>query len=171
MRAITLMHLPSLSLLFPKKLKHPCIGNFFFVYPTWPKTLVTPTHSLTIRFIASYTPALLILSIIVHTFDVVGVRINSASNQNRHVTGETYDTQPLASLGIRPVSSVKAVPSLVKKMPKGRKVGYSSTYTTTEDEWVATFMLGYGDGYWRSLSNSGVIVNDATGTDIATSTA
>ena len=65
----------------------------------------------------------------------------------------------------RPAVSVKAVPSLVKCLPEGRKVGYSCTYTTTarDGEWIATFPLGFADGYWRYLSNRGFIVRDKTG--------
>ena len=41
-------------------------------------------------------------------------------------------------------------------------MGYGCTYTTGDGEWLATFPLGYADGYWRHLSNNGFIVRDIT---------
>ncbi|KAI0240012.1 Alanine racemase, partial [Lamellibrachia satsuma] len=65
--------------------------------------------------------------------------------------------------GFQPAASIKAIPSLVKRLSEGRKVGYGYTYTTGDGEWLATFPLGYADGYFRLLSNNGFIVRDRTG--------
>lgn len=38
---------------------------------------------------------------------------------------------------------------MVKKIPKGSKVGYGMTYTAKSDEYIATIPLGYADGFIR----------------------
>ena len=42
-------------------------------------------------------------------------------------------------------------------------MGYGCTYTTGDGEWLATFPLGFADGYWILVSNNGFIVRDRTG--------
>lgn len=67
-------------------------------------------------------------------------------------------------LGFRPALSVKATPTLVKKLSAGIKVGYGCTYTCETDEWIATFPIGYADGYWRELGEGkSYIIRDKTG--------
>jgi alanine racemase len=67
------------------------------------------------------------------------------------------------SFGLKPAASIKGKPTLVKKLPPGTKVGYSCTYETADEEWVATFPVGYADGYWRHLSQAWFVVRDVTG--------
>ena len=73
------------------------------------------------------------------------------------------DVADFKDRGFQPAASIKAVPSLVKRLPEGRKVGYGCTHTTRDEEWMATFPLGYADGYSRLLSNKGFIVREKTG--------
>ena len=73
------------------------------------------------------------------------------------------DVADFTDRGFQPAASIKAIPSLVKRLSQGRKVGYVCTYTTGDGEWLATFPLGFADGYWRHLSNNGFIVRDRTG--------
>ena len=67
------------------------------------------------------------------------------------------------SFGLKPASSIKGRPTLVKMLPAGTKIGYGCTYETAGDEWVATFPVGYADGYWRHLSTAWFVVRDLTG--------
>jgi len=53
---------------------------------------------------------------------------------------------------LKPVMEFQTQLSLVKKVPKGHTISYGSTYTTTEDTWIAVVPVGYGDGYPRLLS-------------------
>ena len=41
----------------------------------------------------------------------------------------------------------------IKKVPKGQSLGYNAVYTTTQETYIATIEVGYGDGYRRILSN------------------
>jgi alanine racemase len=44
----------------------------------------------------------------------------------------------------------------VKQVPKGRPISYGRTFVTGRESIIATIPIGYGDGYLRALSNSGV---------------
>lgn len=46
----------------------------------------------------------------------------------------------------------------VKQLPAGRSISYGGTYTLTEQRTIATVPVGYGDGYPRSLSNTGYVL-------------
>ena len=45
-----------------------------------------------------------------------------------------------------------------KVVRKGSSVGYGQTWTAEEDTRVVTVPIGYGDGYFRSLSNKGEVL-------------
>ncbi|RSL29634.1 alanine racemase, partial [Salibacterium salarium] len=49
----------------------------------------------------------------------------------------------------------------VKKCSPGESISYGATYTTTEEEWIATVPIGYADGWYRyhSTNNGEVLVN------------
>lgn len=67
------------------------------------------------------------------------------------------------AFGLKPAACIKGRPTLVKKLPAGTKIGYGCTYETVDEEWVATFPVGYADGYWRHLSQAWFVVRDLTG--------
>lgn len=46
----------------------------------------------------------------------------------------------------------------VKKVPRGFRVGYYSTYITESETYIATIDAGYTDGYSRLLSNNGHVL-------------
>lgn len=46
----------------------------------------------------------------------------------------------------------------VKELPKGSKVSYGGTYTTTSDEWIGTIPIGYADGLGRGLKGQEVLI-------------
>ncbi|MEH7127502.1 alanine racemase [Neobacillus drentensis] len=46
----------------------------------------------------------------------------------------------------------------VKKLQKGEKVSYGTTYETGEEEWIGTIPIGYADGWIRKLQGQEVLV-------------
>lgn len=62
-----------------------------------------------------------------------------------------------ARLKLRPCMSVKAKLIAVKHMPKGSRSGYGLTHEFSRDSRVGIVPIGYGDGYFRSLSNKAVV--------------
>ena len=60
---------------------------------------------------------------------------------------------PLAPL--RPVLSVKAEISFVKRLPAGDALSYGLRYHLERPAWVATVPVGYGDGVPRNLAEAG----------------
>lgn len=46
----------------------------------------------------------------------------------------------------------------VREVPKGTTISYGATYITPRPMRVATLSVGYGDGYFRSLSNRGRVL-------------
>src|SRR5207245_102026 len=74
----------------------------------------------------------------------------------RDVFPTSIDTPP-----VQPVLSLHSRITLLKKVPKGEKLGYGCTFETKRDSLIATIPIGYDDGYRRALSNCGrVIVRD-----------
>lgn len=61
-------------------------------------------------------------------------------------------------LDLRPAMSLKTRITHVKKVPAGTCIGYGSTYTTTQDTFIATLPIGYADGYSRHLSNKAPVL-------------
>lgn len=66
----------------------------------------------------------------------------------RDVLPSNLDTPPL-----RPVMSLYSRIMLLKRVPKGEKLGYGGTFETMRDSVIATIPIGYDDGYRRALSN------------------
>ena len=63
---------------------------------------------------------------------------------------ETPQLQPVMSLHSRIV--------LLKRVPRGEKLGYGCTFETKRDSMIATLPIGYDDGYRRALSNQGRVI-------------
>lgn len=61
-------------------------------------------------------------------------------------------------LNLRPAMSLKTKISHLKKVPAGTAIGYGSTYTTSQETYIATLPIGYADGYSRLLSNKAPIL-------------
>lgn len=59
---------------------------------------------------------------------------------------------------IKPLMSLKARVSYVKKVPPGTSISYGRKYITKKESVIATVPLGYGDGYTRLLSNKGSVL-------------
>lgn len=54
---------------------------------------------------------------------------------------------------LKPVLSWKTRVTLVKTMPAGSTLSYGASYRTSRPEKIAVLAVGYGDGYFRLLSN------------------
>ncbi len=66
------------------------------------------------------------------------------------------------SVDIRPSMSLFSRIQFTKRMPKGTPLSYGHTYVTPEDSYISTLSCGYGDGYFRCLSNKAhVKIKDA----------
>jgi alanine racemase len=59
---------------------------------------------------------------------------------------------------IRPVLSLRARVSHVKRVPAGTDIGYGRAYTSQAATTIATIPVGYADGYPRLLSGSGTVL-------------
>jgi alanine racemase len=59
--------------------------------------------------------------------------------------------------GIRPALEWKTFVSMVKTVKRGETVGYGRNWRAGEDRTIATFPVGYADGYSRLLSNRGFV--------------
>ena len=55
--------------------------------------------------------------------------------------------------GLKPVMTVKTRVVFVKHLPKGTAISYGCTHVLQRDSVIATLPIGYGDGFFRLLSN------------------
>lgn len=69
-------------------------------------------------------------------------------------TSPNGDTHVVRSLGLRPVTSIRARVKLVKTLPPGFRVGYGGTFVTSRWTRIAVVALGYAQGLFRSFSNN-----------------
>ena len=61
------------------------------------------------------------------------------------------------NVGLKPCMSVGAKLIAVKHVPKGSRCGYGLTHEYDRDSRVGIVPIGYGDGYFRNLSNKAVV--------------
>jgi alanine racemase len=71
----------------------------------------------------------------------------------RDVLPANIDAPPLRS-----VMSLYSRIMLLKKVGRGEKLGYGTTFETQRDSLIATLPIGYDDGYSRALSNRGRVI-------------
>lgn len=68
-----------------------------------------------------------------------------------------YGLEPSAEivnpLLLKPVMQLKSKIVYIKQVPVNSLIGYGSTYTTTDQTYIATIPIGYADGYNRHFSN------------------
>lgn len=60
---------------------------------------------------------------------------------------------------LKQVMSLYSRVAMIKKVPKGEKIGYGMTYTAKEDQLVATLPIGYADGFLRINQGREVYIN------------
>ena len=71
----------------------------------------------------------------------------------RDVLPTTIEAPPL-----RPVMSLYSRIMLLKRVPKGERLGYDGIFETTRDSLIATIPIGYDDGYRRAFSNRARVI-------------
>ncbi|MCL5269746.1 MAG: alanine racemase [bacterium] len=59
---------------------------------------------------------------------------------------------------LRPVLAFKSRVVFLKEVAAGQGVSYGLTYVTERPTRIATVPVGYGDGYWRTLSNRACVL-------------
>lgn len=67
-----------------------------------------------------------------------------------------YGARPSASvpdIGTKPILTLVTRINAIREVPAGTPVSYGGTHVTTSPSKIATFPVGYADGYPRSLSN------------------
>ncbi|MCH8888291.1 MAG: alanine racemase [SAR324 cluster bacterium] len=65
--------------------------------------------------------------------------------------------EPPLNRELEPVMTLSTRITHLKTMPAGATVGYGRTHTCREGEVIATLPIGYGDGYFRQMSNEGYV--------------
>jgi alanine racemase len=63
-----------------------------------------------------------------------------------------------AILNLKPVFSLKARITFIKKVPADMNISYCGTFKTLRDSIIATIPVGYADGYSRLLSNKAIVL-------------
>jgi alanine racemase len=54
---------------------------------------------------------------------------------------------------LKPVMNLKSKVTFIKKIDPGESVSYGRKFTAKQPEFIGSVPIGYGDGYWRRLSN------------------
>lgn len=62
------------------------------------------------------------------------------------------------SLDLRPVLSLKSRVILIRSVDKGSSIGYGRSFVAGRDSRIAILPIGYGDGFPRGLSGTGIQV-------------
>lgn len=64
------------------------------------------------------------------------------------------------TIALKPVMNFKSKVMFIKKVDARQSISYGRKYFTKKPEFIASVPVGYGDGYWRSLSNrTKVLIN------------
>jgi alanine racemase len=64
------------------------------------------------------------------------------------------------SIALKPVMNFKSKVTFIKKVEARQSISYGRKYFTKRPEFIASVPVGYGDGYWRLLSNRArVLIN------------
>ena len=62
---------------------------------------------------------------------------------------------------LMPIMSLKSKVTFIKRVDPNTSISYGRKYFTADKTFIGSVPVGYGDGYWRSLSNVGkVCIND-----------
>jgi alanine racemase len=60
--------------------------------------------------------------------------------------------------GFKPILTLKSKIVFLKQLKKGSSISYGCTYKCKKLTQIATVPIGYGDGYFRALSNKGFVL-------------
>jgi alanine racemase len=58
---------------------------------------------------------------------------------------------------LKPIMNLKSKVTYIKRVDKGISISYGRKYFTKEKTFIGSIPIGYGDGYWRGLSNIGKV--------------
>lgn len=58
---------------------------------------------------------------------------------------------------LKPIMSLKSKITYIKRLDEGISISYGRKYFTKEKTFIGSIPIGYGDGYWRGLSNIGKV--------------
>ena len=72
--------------------------------------------------------------------------------------GGQVTTQESGRLDLRPVMSLKSKIALLHSVSKGEVVSYGARWKAEKDSLIGVVPIGYADGYYRNLSNSGEVL-------------
>jgi len=59
---------------------------------------------------------------------------------------------------LKPVMNLKSKVTFIKKIDPGESVSYGRKFTAKQPEFIGSVPIGYGDGYWRRLSNKSKVL-------------
>jgi alanine racemase len=74
-------------------------------------------------------------------------------NPNGYLPDNTFDGKKF-----KPVMTLKTKVSFFKVVPAHTGISYNHTYMTNDQTRIVTLPVGYGDGYFRLLSNKGEVI-------------
>lgn len=102
-------------------------------------------------------------NVLTHTHNSAAtVRVKNESNRLVRVGAACYGVRTSQDFEnppeLEPVMSVKTRVAQVRKVPKGKTIGYGSLFTTQRDSLIASLPVGFGEGYPRSLFNKGIVL-------------
>lgn len=66
---------------------------------------------------------------------------------------------PKLPVNLEPAFTLHSKLSHVKKVEKGAKISYGSTYVAEDEEWIGTIPIGYADGWLRALQGQEVLID------------
>ncbi len=91
----------------------------------------------------------------------IGIAIYGVNPFNNDYT-EFCDKETVDFIdSLKPILSLKAKISFIKKVPSGEFISYCGAYETKKDSIIATIPVGYADGYsWNFSNKSSVIFNN-----------
>ncbi len=58
---------------------------------------------------------------------------------------------------LKPIMNLKSKVTYIKRLEKQTSISYGRRYFTKERSFIGSIPIGYGDGYWRSLSENGKV--------------
>jgi alanine racemase len=63
-------------------------------------------------------------------------------------------------IDVKPIMNLKSKVMFIKKVDSGTSISYGRQYFTNKKTKIGSVPVGYGDGYWRSMSNRArVLIN------------
>jgi len=73
-----------------------------------------------------------------------------------------YPSDNLKSkLELKPIMNLKSKITFIKRVEEKTSISYGRKYFTDKKTFIGSIPIGYGDGYWRSFSNTGkVFINE-----------